>query len=424
MAIEITVPTLGESVADATVARWIKKTGDSVAADEPVVELETDKVTLEVPSPAAGTLGEIIAAEGANVEVGASLAILNEGATPAASPAPAPAPAAAATQIAPSAPETAPSPADSSAPTQASGTASDLPLSPAVRRLVEENNLNVAAISGTGVDGRLTKADVLAHMKHAPAAPAAGAMHAIAAAPRQTPRPEDAAREERVPMSKLRQVIATRLKTAQHNAAMLTTFNEIDMSALMAMRASYRQEFEAAYGTRLGFMGMFVLASIQALQDFPAVNAEIDGTDVIYKNYYNIGVAVGTPQGLVVPVVRDAGAMNLAAIETQIADFGDRARNGKITPDDMAGGTFTISNGGVYGSLMSTPILNPPQSGILGMHKIEKRPVVIDDQVVIRSMMYLALSYDHRIIDGREAVSFLARIKELVEDPRRLVLGV
>ncbi len=424
MAIEITVPTLGESVADATVARWIKKTGDSVAADEPVVELETDKVTLEVPSPAAGTLGEIIAAEGANVEVGASLAILNEGATPAASPAPAPAPAAAATQIAPSAPETAPSPADSSAPTQASGTASDLPLSPAVRRLVEENNLNVAAISGTGVDGRLTKADVLAHMKHAPAAPAAGAMHAIAAAPRQTPRPEDAAREERVPMSKLRQVIATRLKTAQHNAAMLTTFNEIDMSALMAMRASYRQEFEAAYGTRLGFMGMFVLASIQALQDFPAVNAEIDGTDIIYKNYYNIGVAVGTPQGLVVPVVRDAGAMNLAAIETQIADFGDRARNGKITPDDMAGGTFTVSNGGVYDSLMSTPILNPPQSGILGMHKIEKRPVVIDDQVVIRSMMYLALSYDHRIIDGREAVSFLARIKELVEDPRRLVLGV
>ena len=424
MAIEITVPTLGESVADATVARWIKKTGDAVAADEPVVELETDKVTLEVPSPAAGTLGEIIAAEGANVEVGASLAILNEGATPAASPAPAPAPAAAATQIAPSAPETAPSPVDSSAPTQASGTASDLPLSPAVRRLVEENNLNVAAISGTGVDGRLTKADVLAHMKHAPAAPAAGAMPAIAAAPRQTPRPEDAAREERVPMSKLRQVIATRLKTAQHNAAMLTTFNEIDMSALMAMRASYRQEFEAAYGTRLGFMGMFVLASIQALQDFPAVNAEIDGTDIIYKNYYNIGVAVGTPQGLVVPVVRDAGAMNLAAIETQIADFGDRARNGKITPDDMAGGTFTISNGGVYGSLMSTPILNPPQSGILGMHKIEKRPVVIDDQVVIRSMMYLALSYDHRIIDGREAVSFLARIKELVEDPRRLVLGV
>ena len=410
MAIEITVPTLGESVADATVARWIKKTGDAVAADEPVVELETDKVTLEVPAPAAGTLGEIIAAEGANVEVGASLAILNEGAAPA-TPAP---------EAAPEAAPAAPAPT-ASAPAAILATASDLPLSPAVRRLVEENNLNPAAIRGTGVDGRLTKADVLAHMKGASATPAATV---AAAAPRQTPRPEDAAREERVPMSKLRQVIATRLKTAQNTAAMLTTFNEVDMSALMTMRADYRQEFEAAYGTRLGFMGMFVLASIQALQDFPAVNAEIDGTDIIYKNYYNIGVAVGTPQGLVVPVVRDAGAMNLAAIESQIADFGDRARNGKITPDDMAGGTFTISNGGVYGSLMSTPILNPPQSGILGMHKIEKRPVVIDDQVVIRPMMYLALSYDHRIIDGREAVSFLARIKELVEDPRRLVLGV
>ena len=410
MAIEITVPTLGESVADATVARWIKKTGDAVAADEPVVELETDKVTLEVPAPAAGTLGEIIAAEGANVEVGASLAILNEGAAPAATPAtPAPEPAS----------EAAPAAAPVAAAMPAA--ASDLPLSPAVRRLVEENSLNPAAIRGTGVDGRLTKADVLAHMKGTPAAPAAIAATAV---PRQTPRPEDAAREERVPMSKLRQVIATRLKTAQNTAAMLTTFNEVDMSALMTMRADYRQEFEAAYGTRLGFMGMFVLASIQALQDFPAVNAEIDGTEIIYKNYYNIGVAVGTPQGLVVPVVRDAGAMNLAAIESQIADFGDRARNGKITPDDMAGGTFTISNGGVYGSLMSTPILNPPQSGILGMHKIEKRPVVIDDQMVIRPMMYLALSYDHRIIDGREAVSFLARIKELVEDPRRLVLGV
>ncbi|RZO30659.1 MAG: 2-oxoglutarate dehydrogenase complex dihydrolipoyllysine-residue succinyltransferase [SAR116 cluster bacterium] len=423
MAIEITVPTLGESVADATVARWIKKTGDAVAADEPVVELETDKVTLEVPSPAAGTLGEIIAAEGANVEVGASLAILNEGAAPAAAPA-----TPEVKEAAPSAPEPSPAPAASPAGTPATSpapaTASDLPLSPAVRRLVEENNLNPAAISGTGVDGRLTKADVLAHMKGPPPAPATGAAPAAPAGPRQTPRPEDAAREERVPMSKLRQVIATRLKTAQHNAAMLTTFNEVDMSALMTMRADYRQEFEAAYGTRLGFMGMFVLASIQALQDFPAVNAEIDGTDIIYKNYYNIGVAVGTPQGLVVPVLRDAGAMNLAAIESQIADFGDRARNGKITPDDMAGGTFTISNGGVYGSLMSTPILNPPQSGILGMHKIEKRPVVIDDQVVIRPMMYLALSYDHRIIDGREAVSFLARIKELVEDPRRLVLGV
>jgi 2-oxoglutarate dehydrogenase E2 component (dihydrolipoamide succinyltransferase) len=420
MAIEIKVPTLGESVADATVARWIKTTGDVVAADEPVVELETDKVTLEVPAPAAGTLGEILAPEGANVEVGTSLAMLNEGAAPAAAPA------------APAAPaETAPAPtpapaAAAPAPTPAAAAASDIPLSPAVRRLVEENSLNPAAIAGTGVDGRITKADVLAHLKGGSAVTQAAqpAVAATPALPRQQPRPEDAAREERVPMSKLRQVIATRLKTAQNTAAMLTTFNEVDMSAMMALRSTYQQEFEAAFGTRLGFMGGFVLASIKALQEFPAVNAEIDGTDIIYKNYYNIGVAVGTPQGLVVPVVRDAGALGLAEIEARIADFGDRARNGKITPDDMAGGTFTISNGGVYGSLMSTPILNPPQSGILGMHKIQKRAVVVDDAIVIRPMMYLALSYDHRIIDGREAVSFLARIKELVEDPRRLVLGV
>ena len=427
MAIEITVPTLGESVADATVARWIKTTGDAVAADEPVVELETDKVTLEVPAPAAGTLGEILAAEGATVEVGASLAMLNEGAAAALSAA---APAAPAKTESP-APASSPVPAPETRAPEATAPASDIPLSPAVRRLVEENGLNPAAIAGTGVDGRITKADVLAHMKGgsaaAPQAARQAAQSAPAAAqavPRQQPRPEDAAREERVPMSKLRQVIATRLKTAQNTAAMLTTFNEVDMSAMMALRSAYRQEFEAAFGTRLGFMGIFVLASIKALQEFPAVNAEIDGTDIIYKNYYNIGVAVGTPQGLVVPVVRDAGALGLAEIETRIADFGDRARNGKITPDDMAGGTFTISNGGVYGSLMSTPILNPPQSGILGMHKIEKRAVVVDDAIVIRPMMYLALSYDHRIIDGREAVSFLARIKELVEDPRRLVLGV
>ena len=426
MAIEITVPTLGESVADATVARWIKKTGDAVSADEPVVELETDKVTLEVPAPAAGTLGEILAAEGATVEVGASLAMLNEGAAPEAAPAAA-APAAADAASAAAAPaKAAPAPAPAPAPASAPAAASDIPLSPAVRRLVEEHGLNPAAIAGTGVDGRITKADVQAHMKGGSAAAPQAAQPAPAATamPRQQPRREDAAREERVPMSKLRQVIATRLKTAQNTAAMLTTFNEVDMSAMMALRNAYRQEFEAAFGTRLGFMGIFVLASIKALQEFPAVNAEIDGTDIIYKNYYNIGVAVGTPQGLVVPVVRDAGALGLAEIETRIADFGDRARNGKITPDDMAGGTFTISNGGVYGSLMSTPILNPPQSGILGMHKIEKRAVVIDDAIVIRPMMYLALSYDHRIIDGREAVSFLARIKELVEDPRRLVLGV
>ena len=425
MAIEITVPTLGESVADATVARWIKTTGDAVKADEPVVELETDKVTLEVPAPASGTLGEILAAEGDTVEVGAGLAMLNEGAAPAAtSAAKTEAPAAPPAEVPAETPAAAPAaamPADAAPP-------GHIMLSPAVRRLVEENNLNPASIKGTGVDGRLTKADVLAHMKGGTAAAAAPAATVqsptVSAAPRQTPRAEDAAREERVPMSKLRQVIAARLKAAQNNAAMLTTFNEVDMSALMALRGDYRQEFETAHGIRLGFMGMFVLAAIHALREFPAVNAEIDGTDIIYKNYYNIGVAVGTPQGLVVPVVRDAGNMGLAEIETRIGDFGARARNGKITPDEMAGGTFTISNGGVYGSLMSTPILNPPQSGILGMHKIEKRPVVVDDAIVIRPMMYLAMSYDHRIIDGREAVSFLARIKEMVEDPRRLLLGV
>ena len=437
MAIEIKVPTLGESVADATVARWIKSTGDAVKADEPVVELETDKVTLEVPAPAAGTLGEIMAAEGAVVEVGAGLAMLNEGAAPAAK---AEAPETAAKET-PAKQEQAKVPAASTAapaPAAQPATApkSDMPLSPAVRRLVAENNINPAMIAGTGVDGRLTKADILAHMKGgssaapvsaAPvsaASPVSTAPAQPAAAPRQTPRAEDAAREERVPMSKLRKVIASRLKAAQNNAAMLTTFNEIDMTALMALRSDYRQDFETTHGIRLGFMGMFVLAAVQALREFPAVNAEIDGGDIIYKNYYNIGVAVGTPQGLVVPVVRDAGDMGLADIETTIGDFGARARNGKITPDEMAGGTFTISNGGVYGSLMSTPILNPPQSGILGMHKIEKRPIVVDEAIVIRPMMYLALSYDHRIIDGREAVSFLSRIKDMVEDPRRLLLGV
>ncbi|NCF48212.1 MAG: 2-oxoglutarate dehydrogenase complex dihydrolipoyllysine-residue succinyltransferase [Bacteroidetes bacterium] len=424
MAIEITVPALGESVADATIARWIKQTGEAVKADEPVVELETDKVTLEVPAPNAGTLGEIIAEVGAVVEVGAVLAILNEGAVPAPKQAE---PEAASESTNDAASKTAskapvPSAPSSADPSAAAGTH---PLSPAVRRLVEENNLNPAAIKASGVDGRLTKGDVLAHLKNAPAAASAPAsIPSAQSGPRQTPSEADAAREERVPMSKLRRIIASRLKAAQNNAAMLTTFNEIDMSALMALRSDYRQDFETAHGIRLGFMGMFVTAAIQALKEFPAVNAEIDGTDIIYKNYYNIGVAVGTPQGLVVPVVRNAGEMGLASIEKQIAEFGERARTGKITPDEMAGGTFTISNGGVYGSMMSTPILNPPQSAILGMHKIEKRPVVVDDAIVIRPMMYLALSYDHRIIDGREAVSFLARIKALVEDPRRLVLGV
>ena len=414
MATDIIVPTLGESVSDATIARWIKKAGDAVAADEPVVELETDKVTLEVPSPVAGQLSELVVAEGDTVEVGALLARVEAGKGASASAAKSePAKAEAATP-APAAAPAASAPAPSNADAH--------PLSPAVRRLVEENNLNPASIVGTGVDGRLTKADVLAAMK-APAAPTASAPVA-SQTPRQAPREIDAAREERVPMSKLRRVIAGRLKEAQNNAAMLTTFNEVDMTELMALRASYRTEFENTHQVRLGFMGMFVQASVMALREFPAVNAEIDGNDIIYKNYYNIGVAVGTPQGLVVPVIKGAEAMNLAEVERTIGDFGARARDGKIAPDDMAGGTFTISNGGVYGSLMSTPILNPPQSGILGMHKIEKRAVVVDDAIVIRPMMYLALSYDHRIIDGREAVSFLARVKDLVEDPRRLLIGV
>ena len=421
MSIDIHVPTLGESISDATIARWIKKAGDAVAADEPIVELETDKVTLEVPSPVAGKLGEIVAVEGETVEVGALLARVEEGAAGAKLDAKQDAPISAPVKVA----DETPTPVAVAASASAAIDRSDL--SPSVRRLVDEHNLNPANIAATGVGGRLTKADVLAAINKPQAAPAQTVMAAAAnapAPPRATPRAVDAAREERGRMSKLRQVIASRLKTAQNSAAMLTTFNEVDMSSLMELRADYKDAFEAAHEVRLGFMGVFVQAAIQALREFPAVNAEIDGTDIIYKNYYNIGVAVGTPQGLVVPVIKDAGEMSLADTERAISDFGRRARDGKIAPDDMAGGTFTISNGGVYGSMMSTPILNPPQSGILGMHKIEKRAVVIDDQVVIRPMMYLALSYDHRIIDGREAVSFLARIKEMVEDPRRLLMGV
>ena len=420
MSIDIHVPTLGESVSDATIARWIKKAGDAVAADEPIVELETDKVTLEVPSPVAGKLGEIIAAEGETVEVGALLARVEEGAAGTK-----PAPKQEAPKSAPAtAADEAPAPVAALASAPAAIDSSDL--SPSVRRLVDEHKLNPANITATGVGGRLTKADVLAAINKPQAALAQTVMATANAPkpPRATPRAVDAAREERVHMSKLRQVISSRLKAAQNSAAMLTTFNEVDMSSLMKLRADYKDAFETAHEVRLGFMGVFVQAAIQALREFPAVNAEIDGTDIIYKNYYNIGVAVGTPQGLVVPVIKDAGEMSLADTERAISDFGLRARDGKIVPDDMAGGTFTISNGGVYGSMMSTPILNPPQSGILGMHKIEKRAVVIDDQIVIRPMMYLALSYDHRIIDGREAVSFLARIKEMVQDPRRLLVGV
>ena len=416
MAVEIKVPVLGESVVEATVAKWMKSAGEAVGADEAIVELETDKVTLEVPSPVNGVLADIVAKEGDTVGVDALLALVEEGAAPTAKPAAKTAPASAPAP----APAAVSAPAAVPAPVAASSAAAAV-LSPAVRKLVEENNLNPAAISGTGKDGRLTKADVqkaIASGSAKMAAPAASTSPAPAG-----PRTSDA-REERVPMSRLRRMIASRLKEAQNTAAMLTTFNEVDMSAVMALRAEYKDDFEKQHGARLGFMGFFVRAVINGLQEFPAVNAEIHGEDIIYKNFYNIGVAVGTPQGLVVPVLRDAQDLSLADIEKSVTDFGLRARDGKLTPADMAGGSFTISNGGVYGSLMSTPILNPPQSGILGMHKIQKRPIAVGDKVEIRPMMYLALSYDHRIIDGREAVSFLVRVKESIEDPRRLLLGV
>ena len=430
MAVEIKVPVLGESVVEATVAKWMKGAGEAVAVDEPIVELETDKVTLEVPSPVNGVLSDIVASEGATVEVDALLGMVEEGAAATSKPASTPAspPASKPAAIAPEAAASTPAPAPTSAPAAAasahtgrapSGAAAVL--SPAVRKLVEENNINPNAISGTGKDGRLTKADV---QKAIASGSAKMTTASSAPAPAKTgPRASDA-REERVPMSRLRRMIAGRLKEAQNTAAMLTTFNEVDMSAVMALRSEYKDDFEKQHGARLGFMGFFVRAVIRGLQEFPAVNAEIHGDDIIYKNFYNIGVAVGTPQGLVVPVVRDAQDLSLADIEKQVTDYGLRARDGKLTPADMAGGSFTISNGGVYGSLMSTPILNPPQSGILGMHKIQKRPIAIGDKVEVRPMMYLALSYDHRIIDGREAVSFLVRVKDSIEDPRRLLLGV
>ena len=424
MATEIRVPALGESVTEATVAKWIRQAGEGVAADEPLVELETDKVTLEVNAPAAGTLAEITIAEGATVEVGALLGVIAEGAAPAVTAAATPAAATAAPTATPApAAEAAPAPPPAAAP----AAAFDKPLSPAVRRLVEENNLDPARIAASGKDGRLVKADVLAAI-------AAGTAKASAvSAPTPAPTPAASApvapraddpREERVRMSRLRQAIARRLKEAQNTAAMLTTFNEVDMGAVMALRNEYKAEFEKKHGVRLGFMSFFAKAAIAALKELPAVNAEIHGDEVIYKNYYDIGVAVGTPQGLVVPVVRDADQLSFAGIEKTIGELGLKARDGKLTLADMSGGTFTISNGGVYGSLMSTPILNPPQSGILGMHKTQMRPMAVGDKVEIRPMMYLALSYDHRIIDGREAVTFLVRVKEAIEDPRRLLLDM
>ncbi len=404
MATEIKVPALGESVNEATVARWLKKVGDSVAMDDPLVELETDKVTLEVNAPAAGTLSEISVAEGANVAVGALLGRIGEGAAkaPAAKP-----------QVAPAV--VAPAAAKTPAAAAASAGGADLleRSGPTVRKLVEESKLDPAGIAASGKDGRLTKGDVLAAAERAPAAKPAPA----------APRPPGA-REERVRMTRLRRRIAERLKEAQNNAAMLTTFNEADMSEVMALRERYRDSFEKKYGVRLGFMSIFVKACIVALKDIPAVNAEIDGDDLVYKNHYDIGVAVGTEQGLVVPVVRDADALDFAEIEKKIAEFGRRARDGKLSLDELSGGTFTISNGGIYGSLMSTPILNPPQSGILGMHKIQKRPVAVGDKIELRPMMYLALSYDHRVVDGREAVTFLVRVKECIENPERMLFAV
>jgi 2-oxoglutarate dehydrogenase E2 component (dihydrolipoamide succinyltransferase) len=426
MAIEIKVPQLGESVTEATVATWFKNRGDAVTRDEPLVELETDKVTMEVYAPASGVLSDVMFDEGSDVEVGTVLGKVEEGDVPAASAEPAPEEAPAKKEE----PAAAPS-KEEPATAPAAEAKSDLPLSPAVRKMVDENNLDPSAISGTGKDGRLTKADVQAHLdgggrKDAakPAAPAPEApapRERVAVAPSE---PDPEGREERVKMTRLRKRIAERLKAAQDTAAMLTTFNEVDMTAVMAARKQYQERFEKKHGVRLGFMSFFVRAAIQALQDIPAVNGEIAGDEIIYKHYYHIGVAVSSPSGLVVPVLRDADKLSFAEIEKNIGALGVKARDGKLSPNDLTGGTFTISNGGIFGSLMSTPILNPPQSGILGMHKIQERPIAVDGEVVIRPMMYLALSYDHRIIDGREAVTFLVRLKDAIEDPQRLLLEI
>jgi 2-oxoglutarate dehydrogenase E2 component (dihydrolipoamide succinyltransferase) len=416
---EIRVPTLGESVTEATIGRWFKKPGDAVAVDEPLVELETDKVTIEVPAPSAGILGEIAAKDGETVAVGALLGQISEGAAGAAAKAVA-APAKAAAPAAP--PPAAAAPV--AAPAAAKAPPSDAPLAPSVRKISAESGIDAATVPGSGKDGRVTKGDMLAAIEKAASAPTPVNQPAAAVQVRAPSPADDAAREERVKMTRLRQTIARRLKDVQNTAAMLTTFNEVDMSHIMAMRAQYKDVFEKKHGSKLGFMGFFVKACVQALKDIPAVNAEIDGTDLIYKNYYHIGVAVGTDKGLVVPVVRDCDRKSIADIEKAIADYGRRARDGQLKIDEMQGGTFTITNGGIYGSLMSTPILNAPQSAILGMHKIQDRPVAIAGKVEIRPMMYLALSYDHRVIDGKEAVTFLVRVKESLEDPARLVLDL
>jgi len=412
MTTEIRVPTLGESVTEATVAKWFKQVGDAVALDEPLCELETDKVALEVNATAAGRLARIDVAEGTTVGVGAILGAIEEGAAgtvsapkpaaaPVAAPAPAPAPVAAAPALAPA-----------PAPT----VAANATLAPSVRKIVVENRLDPAALAGSGKDGRATKADALQAVASAASAP-------VAAPAPSGPRAK-ADREERVRMTRLRKRIAERLKQAQNTAAMLTTFNEVDMTNLMAARARYKDVFEKKHGSKLGFMSFFVKACVIALKEIPQVNGEIDGEDIVFKNYYDIGVAVGTPQGLVVPVVRDCDTKGFADIEKEIEGLGRKARDGKLAIDDLQGGTFTISNGGVYGSLMSTPILNPPQSAILGMHKIQDRPIAVGKEIQLRPMMYLALSYDHRMIDGREAVTFLVRVKECLEDPQRMLLDL
>ena len=405
MGIEIRVPALGESVTEATIGRWFKKPGEAVAADEPLVELETDKVTVEVPAPASGVLTEISARDGETVRVGAVLGSINEGAGGAKATA-RPAPQAQPNAAAPAPAKSAPAPAPAKPATDT--------LAPSVRKLAAESGVDPATLSGSGKDGRVTKGDMLS-------ATATPAPSVTARAPLGS---GDAPREERVRMTRLRQTIAHRLKEAQNTAAMLTTFNDVDMSAVMRLRSEYKDSFEKKHGVRLGFMGFFVKAVVQALHDVPAVNAEMDGTDIVYKNYYHIGVAVGSDKGLVVPVVRDADKLSLAGIEKTISELGKRARDGKLGIEDLQGGTFTISNGGIYGSLMSTPILNAPQSGILGMHKIQERPMVVGGKIEARPMMYLALSYDHRVVDGREAVTFLVRVKESLEEPARLVLDL
>jgi 2-oxoglutarate dehydrogenase E2 component (dihydrolipoamide succinyltransferase) len=437
MAIEIRVPTLGESITEATVGKWFKKAGEPVQADEPLVELETDKVTLEVNAPSPGVLSEIVAETGQTVAIGA---LLGQVAAGAATPTPARAPAAAAKLAPESAPAAAtatpssPAAATAMPSSPAAGTA--MPPAPAAAKIAAEDKIDLASITGSGKRGQVLKGDVLAALAAAQApvpvlaplqTPASAQLPVTPPAPApaaRTTTPDDGAREERVRMTKLRQTIARRLKDAQNTAAMLTTFNEVDMSEVMALRSRYKDAFERKHAAKLGFMGFFVKACVQALREVPAVNAEIDGADLVYKNYYHVGIAVGTDKGLIVPVMRDAEKLSIAEIEKAIAALGKRARDGQLTLQELQGGTFTITNGGIYGSLMSTPILNAPQSGILGMHKIQDRPIAVGGKVEIRPMMYLALSYDHRIVDGREAVTFLVRVKEALEDPARLVLDL